>query len=139
MPTRRPTRARSSISPRLVAELRHPHRGGEARERSTRGFTAVGAVGVDERAIVAVQARSPGYVEKLRVRAQYDSVAAGQPLVDLYVPDWLAAEEELLALKASAQPGAARSPTRRGSACACSACPRPRSRASSATASRRRA
>jgi len=69
------------------------------------GFNAVGAVGIDERALVAVQARSQGYVEKLHVRAQYDSVAAGQPLADLYVPDWLAAQEELLALKASPQPG----------------------------------
>jgi Cu(I)/Ag(I) efflux system membrane fusion protein len=71
------------------------------------GFSAVGAVVVDERGVVAVQSRSPGYVEKLLVRAQYDGVAAGQPLVELYVPDWLAAQEELLALKASAQPGAA--------------------------------
>jgi len=71
------------------------------------GFTAVGAVSIDERALVAVQTRSPGYVEKLHVRAQYDIVAAGAPLVDLYVPDWLTAQEEWLALKASAQPGAA--------------------------------
>jgi Cu(I)/Ag(I) efflux system membrane fusion protein len=72
------------------------------------GFSAVGAVGIDERSLVAVQARSPGYVERLHVRAQYDSVVAGQPLADLYVPEWLAAEEEWLALKSSAQPDAAR-------------------------------
>jgi len=72
------------------------------------GFSAVGAVGIDERSLVAVQARSPGYVERLLVRAQYDSVVAGQPLADLYVPEWLAAEEEWLALKSSAQPDAAR-------------------------------
>jgi Cu(I)/Ag(I) efflux system membrane fusion protein len=70
------------------------------------GFAATGVVGIDERALVAVQARSQGYVERLHVRAQYDGVAAGQPLVELYVPDWLAAQAELLALKASAQPGA---------------------------------
>jgi membrane fusion protein, copper/silver efflux system len=70
------------------------------------GFSAVGAVGIDERALVAVQARSPGYVERLLVRAQYDNVAAGQPLAELYVPEWLAAQEELFALKASTQPGA---------------------------------
>jgi membrane fusion protein, copper/silver efflux system len=67
------------------------------------GFGAVGVVGIDERALVAVQARSPGYVERLLVRAQYDSVSAGQPLAELYVPEWLAAQEELLALKASPQ------------------------------------
>jgi len=67
------------------------------------GFSAVGAVVVDERSLVAVQARSPGYVERLLVRAQYDGVSAGQPLAELYVPEWLAAQEELLALKASTQ------------------------------------
>jgi Cu(I)/Ag(I) efflux system membrane fusion protein len=72
------------------------------------GFSAVGAVVVDERSLVAVQARSPGYVERLLVRAQYDGVAAGQPLAELYVPEWLAAQEELLALKASAQQDVAR-------------------------------
>jgi Cu(I)/Ag(I) efflux system membrane fusion protein len=71
------------------------------------GFTAVGAVGIDERGLVAVQARTQGYVERLHVRAQYDAVAAGQPLADLYVPEWLAAQEEMLALRASTQPGAA--------------------------------
>jgi len=71
------------------------------------GFTAVGAVGIDERGLVAVQVRSQGYVERLHIRAQYDAVAAGQPLADLYVPEWLAAQEELLALNASAQPGSA--------------------------------
>ena len=71
------------------------------------GFTTSGAVGIDERAQVVVQSRSQGYVEKLYVRAQYDSVTAGQPLAELYVPDWLGAQEEWLALKASPQAGAA--------------------------------
>ena len=71
------------------------------------GFSAVGVVGIDERALVAVQARSQGYVERLHVRAQYDSVGAGQPLADLYVPEWLAAQEEFLALRASTGPQAA--------------------------------
>ena len=71
------------------------------------GFSAVGAVVVDERSLVAVQTRTAGYVERLLVRAQYDGVAAGQPLAELYVPEWLSAQEELLALKASSQPGVA--------------------------------
>ncbi|MDE2564401.1 MAG: efflux RND transporter periplasmic adaptor subunit, partial [Burkholderiales bacterium] len=33
------------------------------------------------------------------VRTTLDRVAAGQPLVDLYVPDWIAAQEEYLALR----------------------------------------
>ena len=78
------------------------------------GFSAVGVVGLDERTLVAVQARSQGYVERLHVRAQYDSVAAGQPLADLYVPEWLAAQEEWLALRASsAARGSRNSPTQR--------------------------
>ena len=71
------------------------------------GFTVTGTIGIDERAQVAVQSRSQGYVEKLYVRAQYDGVVAGQPLAELYVPDWLAAQEEWLALKGSPHPGAA--------------------------------
>src|SRR4029453_6057494 len=69
------------------------------------GSSGVGAIGIDERALVAVQARSPGYVERLLVRAQYDGVAAGQPLAELYVPEWLAAQEELLAPKATRRAG----------------------------------
>ncbi|HVO88970.1 MAG TPA: efflux RND transporter periplasmic adaptor subunit [Casimicrobiaceae bacterium] len=95
-----------TISPRLVQNF--GIRTVIAREGSLdSAVTAVGVVGVDERLITAVQARSPGYVERLHVRAQYDAVVAGQPLVDLYVPEWLGAEEEFLALRASKQPGAA--------------------------------
>ena len=63
------------------------------------GLTTVGTVTVDERTIATVQARVSGYVEKLYVRAQYDPVAAGQPLADIYAPDWLAAQQEYLTLK----------------------------------------
>lgn len=40
-----------------------------------------------------------GYVEKLHVRATLDRVKKGQPLVDLYVPDWVAAQEDFLSLR----------------------------------------
>ncbi len=102
------------------------------------GFSAVGAVGIDERGLVAVQARSPGYVERLLVRAQYDGVSAGQPLAELYVPEWLAAQEELLALKASPQAGATELADAARQRLRCSACRRRKLRGSSATASRRR-
>ncbi|MEO8628560.1 MAG: efflux RND transporter periplasmic adaptor subunit [Betaproteobacteria bacterium] len=69
------------------------------------GFSTVGAVSIDERGINAVQSRVNGYVEKLHVRAQYDVVTRGQRLVDIYAPDWLAAEEEFLALRRITQPG----------------------------------
>jgi Cu(I)/Ag(I) efflux system membrane fusion protein len=70
------------------------------------GFSTVGAVGIDERGITAVQSRVNGYIEKLYVRAQYDSVRSGQPLAQIYAPDWLSAQDEYLALKRSLQPGA---------------------------------
>jgi Cu(I)/Ag(I) efflux system membrane fusion protein len=44
-----------------------------------------------------------GYVEQLFVRAPLDPVAKGQPLVEILAPDWVAAQEEYLALKRSPQ------------------------------------
>jgi Cu(I)/Ag(I) efflux system membrane fusion protein len=61
--------------------------------------TAVGSIAFNERDQAIVQARSTGYVERLHVRATLDRVGKGQPLVDLYVPDWVAAQEEFLSLK----------------------------------------
>ena len=61
----------------------------------------VGAVAVDERAVVIVQARVSGYIEKLFVRAPLDNVAKGQPLAEILAPDWVSAQEEYLALKNS--------------------------------------
>ncbi len=60
---------------------------------------AVGAIAYNERAQVLVQARATGYVEQLHVRATLDHVRKGQPLVDLYVPDWVAAQEEYLSVR----------------------------------------
>src|SRR5690606_6696204 len=59
---------------------------------------AVGVLAWNERERFVIQARAPGFVESLHVRATLDSVAAGQELIDLYVPDWLAVQEEYLAL-----------------------------------------
>jgi Cu(I)/Ag(I) efflux system membrane fusion protein len=93
-----------SISPRLQQNLGVRTVVAKEGELESK-FNAVGTVTVDERLIIAVQSRSPGYIEKLHVRAQYDVVTPGQPLLGLYVPDWLAAEEDLLTLTASKQPG----------------------------------
>ncbi len=72
--------------------------------RMEMSFAATGAVSVDERALIAIQARVTGYIEKLYVRAQYEAVAQGQPLADIYSPEWLAAQEEYLVLRRSTQP-----------------------------------
>ncbi|MGJ7914785.1 efflux RND transporter periplasmic adaptor subunit [Massilia sp. LXY-6] len=60
---------------------------------------AVGNVAYNERDIVLVQARGNGFVEKLYVRAPLDPVKKGQRLAELYVPDWVAAQEEYLSVK----------------------------------------
>jgi Cu(I)/Ag(I) efflux system membrane fusion protein len=61
--------------------------------------SAVGSIAFNERDQVVVQARASGYVERLHVRATLDRVAKGQPLVDLYIPDWVAAQEEFLSVR----------------------------------------
>jgi Cu(I)/Ag(I) efflux system membrane fusion protein len=63
------------------------------------GLQAVGSVAFNERDVALVQARSNGYVERLLARAPLDPVRKGQALLQLYVPDWVAAQEEYLALK----------------------------------------
>ena len=87
-----------SISPRVQQNL------GIRTAEVTRGtlsrtIEAVGSIAYNERDVAVVQARSNGYVERLFVRAPLEPVKKGQPLAELYVPDWVAAQEELLAVK----------------------------------------
>ena len=72
-----------------------------------REIAAAATVGYDERDVALVQARANGFIEHLRVRATLDPVRQGEPLADLYVPDWVAAQEEYLAVKGLKSPGAA--------------------------------
>ncbi len=74
-----------------------PRRSSRARIAST--VEAVGSVAYNERDVAVVQARSNGFVETLYVRAPLDPVRKGQPLAELYVPDWVAAQEEYLSAK----------------------------------------
>ncbi|HSW04625.1 efflux RND transporter periplasmic adaptor subunit [Aquabacterium sp.] len=62
-------------------------------------LAAVGSIAFNERDQVIVQARAAGYVERLHVRATLDRVAPGQALAELYVPDWIAAQEEFLSVR----------------------------------------
>ena len=66
---------------------------------------AVGSVAYNERNTIVVQARSNGFVETLHVRAPLDPVTKGQPLAELYVPEWVAAQEEYLSVKRMAGTG----------------------------------
>ena len=60
---------------------------------------AVGSVAYNERDLAVVQARANGFLEKLYVRAALDPVRKGQALAELYVPDWVAAQEEYLSAR----------------------------------------
>ncbi|WP_428508778.1 efflux RND transporter periplasmic adaptor subunit [Roseateles sp.] len=60
----------------------------------------VGTVLLNERDVSIVQARSAGFVERVYARAPGDVIAAGSPLVDLLLPEWLAAQREFLAVTA---------------------------------------
>jgi Cu(I)/Ag(I) efflux system membrane fusion protein len=67
---------------------------------------AVGSVAYNERDVAAVQARANGYLERLYVRAPLDPVRKGQALAEIYVPDWVAVQEEYLAARRIAASGA---------------------------------
>ena len=61
-------------------------------------LNAVGNVTFDERLLELVQARVTGYVTRLYVKAPLERVRRGQPLAEILSPDWLAAQQEYLAL-----------------------------------------
>lgn len=62
---------------------------------------ATGVIGFNERDVAVVQSRSSGFVGRVWPLAPGDLVKAGAPLVELLVPEWTAAEYELLALKSA--------------------------------------
>src|SRR5437762_13999903 len=82
-----------AISPRMQQNL--GVRTAEVKSGSmTSTVEAVGSVAYNERDVAVVQARSNGFLERLHVRAPLDPVRKGQPLAELYVPDWVARSEE---------------------------------------------
>lgn len=57
---------------------------------------ATGQVTVDETQVTQVTPRVPGFVERLHVNFTGQPVRRGQPLLELYSPDLVAAQQELL-------------------------------------------
>ena len=87
-----------TVSPRIQQNL--GVRTAEVVEGTLRPMvSAVGSIAWNERDQSVVQARAMGYIEKLHVRATLDRVRAGQPFAELYVPEWVAAQEEYLAVR----------------------------------------
>jgi Cu(I)/Ag(I) efflux system membrane fusion protein len=77
------------------------------RSRVESSVQAVGNVAYDERDVALVQARANGYIERLDVKAPLDPVRKGQVLAEIYVPDWIASQEEYLTARrlAASAPG----------------------------------
>ena len=88
--------AEQSFAIRTVAATKAP---------LARTLEAVGSVAYNERNLEVVQARANGFLEHLYVRAALDRVKKGQPLAQLLVPDWVAAQEEFLAVSRMSETG----------------------------------
>jgi len=62
---------------------------------------SVGHVDFDQRLITQVQTLTPGFVERLAVRAEGEPIGAGRVVAQVYSPDLLGAQNEYRALLAS--------------------------------------
>ncbi|MBB5370062.1 MULTISPECIES: efflux RND transporter periplasmic adaptor subunit [unclassified Janthinobacterium] len=87
-----------TISPRVEQNL-GVRTATVTRGKLASGFSAIGNVAFNDRDVALVQARSSGFVERLYARAPLDPVRKGQALAEVYVPDWVAAQEEFLAAR----------------------------------------
>ncbi len=66
------------------------------RETLWKYIKAVGYVGYNEDRLFHIHARTTGWVERIHAHAQGEAVHEGQPLLEYYSPDLVAAQEELL-------------------------------------------
>jgi Cu(I)/Ag(I) efflux system membrane fusion protein len=69
------------------------------RRETTEGFDAIGTTQFDESQADVVQSRVNGYIDHLYASAPMQRIAKGAPIASLFVPDWLAPQEEYLSLK----------------------------------------
>jgi Cu(I)/Ag(I) efflux system membrane fusion protein len=76
----------------------------ELKPALNRTIRATGSVAFDERRMAVVTTKAAGWVEQLYVSATGEPVRAGQPLLALYSPDLVSAEQEYL-VAASMQAG----------------------------------
>ena len=91
-----PSRVEQNLGIRTVAATKAP---------LAQAIEVVGSVAYNERELEVVQARANGFIEKLYVRAPLDRVKKGEPLAQLLVPDWVAAQEEFLAVSRMSEQG----------------------------------
>lgn len=62
-------------------------------------FETVGTTQFDESDAEVVQSRVTGYIDHLYARAPMQRISRGEPIASLFVPDWIAPQEEYLTLK----------------------------------------
>ncbi|WP_370973396.1 efflux RND transporter periplasmic adaptor subunit [Enterobacter wuhouensis] len=62
-------------------------------------FSAFATVSTDERSVSVVSAPANGVVTKLFVNAPQQQVKAGEPLAQLWIPQWTTAQQEYLAVR----------------------------------------
>ena len=62
----------------------------------TKTIRAVGQIQLDERRLSSVTTKFEGYIERLYVNATGQAIKRGQPLMEVYSPDLVAAQEEYL-------------------------------------------
>jgi Cu(I)/Ag(I) efflux system membrane fusion protein len=91
-------RATVSIDPSLTQNL------GLRFATVTRGIfdsslDVTGVLAFNERDVAVIQARTPGFVERVYAHAPGDVLKANAALADILVPEWAAAQTEFLAIK----------------------------------------
>jgi Cu(I)/Ag(I) efflux system membrane fusion protein len=64
-------------------------------------FETIGTTQFDESVAEVVQSRVTGYIDHLYARAPMQRIKRGEPIASLFVPDWIAPQEEFLTLKRS--------------------------------------
>jgi len=95
------------ISPARVQKLGVRSEAAEMRNLA-RTIRAVGSVQADERGLFVVNTKFEGYIDKLHVNTTGEQVRRGEPLMEVYAPELVAAEQEyLLALRSYKEMGRA--------------------------------
>lgn len=69
------------------------------RRELTDEVSTIGTIGIDESRLAQVAPRFSGFVQRLHVDFTGASVARGQPMIEIYSPDVVAAEQELLSTR----------------------------------------
>ena len=72
-----------------------------SRQASTDTIDVVGTTQFDESLTEVVQSRVTGYIDHLYLRSPLQHVKRGAPVAALFVPEWIPAQEEYLALRRS--------------------------------------